>query len=901
MKRRFLSILMATALCATSAMPSTAYAQTNIDLGKLKLKTTEEVDWIDRLDLSSDTNGVFRKLYDTLVEASDNDGTDDYLIRDEYFNTSEGLNSIPVVKLTGVLKDGETLETIMNEIYSVYADYIQAVCDAFDRDHPEVFWLDGGISSDCSAEATGNNYTITISIVFQDKSESYDVRATNYQSQSAIQDAISIRDTKVKEIINDVSGKTEYEKLEYFNKILTESNEYNTSSDLNNIAHDCRECTTALNGSVGTAGPVCESYARAFKVLCDKVEIPCILVDGKAKNSTSSNSDGEAHMWNYVQIGNNWYAVDVTWNDPKVEGKSGAVSGHEGEKYLLIGSDTQNNNMPFSSSHTTQNQASVGGLEFINQPTLSTNKYDSSVKTQETEPNVIIDYSAEKLDFAGINATYEIFNNEGSILSSITDSKLSIEEAWLGTTISVVKSARDESYSDSNAVKITVPARPASPSALTIVNIEKDMETGKITGLDSGITYEYRLSGTETWISVTGKHEITGLSSGDYEVRIASGKESFASEAVTYIIEANTSSETSPDAPESGDNGDGNNDGGSNDSGNNDGGNNDGGNNDGGNNDGGNNGGGSTSGGSTGGGSNAGNTSENVSTSTGNTNTTTQTKPDGTKVETKTETTVDGSKKETVTETTTDGTKKETVTETKADGTKKETVTTTNTDGSKEVVVTKENKDGSVKEVVTTTKANGSTVKTTVSKDATGNIVSSKATVTDFGTTKTNSENVKYKITKSLMEQLSKTLSGEDKKATIVVSNAKKETLYKVVVNVEDMKVGNELYICVQNSKGEYVLFNEDVYKVSKNGNLNINMSEKKKYVLLNKEDMQKLTNKILETATLKNKQSTVEKGNRTKVEFSKEFDMKNVEKITYSSTDKKVAVVSKKGSIRTK
>ena len=181
MKRRFLSILMATALCATSAMPSTVSAQTNINLGELKLKGTQEVKWIDRLDLSSDTNGVFLDLYNALVEASDNDGENDYLIKDEYF---DGDNKILVAEVTGVLKDGETLETVMNEIYSVYANYIQAVCDAFDRDHPEVFWLDGGISSDCSAKATGNNYTITISVVFQDGSKSYDVRAIKYQNQS---------------------------------------------------------------------------------------------------------------------------------------------------------------------------------------------------------------------------------------------------------------------------------------------------------------------------------------------------------------------------------------------------------------------------------------------------------------------------------------------------------------------------------------------------------------------------------------------------------------------------------------------------------------------------------------------------------------------------------------------
>ena len=64
---------------------------------------------------------------------------------------------------------------------------------------------------------------------------------------------------------------------------------------------------------------------------------------------------------------------------------------------------------------------------------------------------------------------------------------------------------------------------------------------------------------------------------------------------------------------------------------------------------------------------------------------------------------------------------------------------------------------------------------------------------------------------------------------------------------------------------------------------------------------MENLTNEILETATLKNTKATVEEGKRTKIKLSNEFNMNNVEKITYTSKDKKVAVVSKNGSIRTK
>ena len=52
---------------------------------------------------------------------------------------------------------------------------------------------------------------------------------------------------------------------------------------------------------------VCEGYAKAFKILCDKFGVPCVCVSGDA--------DGP-HMWNYVQMDDGkWYLVDITWDD----------------------------------------------------------------------------------------------------------------------------------------------------------------------------------------------------------------------------------------------------------------------------------------------------------------------------------------------------------------------------------------------------------------------------------------------------------------------------------------------------------------------------------------------------------------------------------------------------------
>lgn len=56
---------------------------------------------------------------------------------------------------------------------------------------------------------------------------------------------------------------------------------------------------------------VCEGYARAFKLMCDELDIPCIVVTGVARDS---GGQSENHAWNIVRKGKANYHVDVTWN-----------------------------------------------------------------------------------------------------------------------------------------------------------------------------------------------------------------------------------------------------------------------------------------------------------------------------------------------------------------------------------------------------------------------------------------------------------------------------------------------------------------------------------------------------------------------------------------------------------
>lgn len=57
----------------------------------------------------------------------------------------------------------------------------------------------------------------------------------------------------------------------------------------------------------------CDSYSRTMQLMLQMVGIPAMRVIGMGKN--------EAHAWNLVKLGNDWYHIDATWNDPK--GKKG--------------------------------------------------------------------------------------------------------------------------------------------------------------------------------------------------------------------------------------------------------------------------------------------------------------------------------------------------------------------------------------------------------------------------------------------------------------------------------------------------------------------------------------------------------------------------------------------------
>ena len=81
----------------------------------------------------------------------------------------------------------------------------------------------------------------------------------------------------------------------------------------------------------------CEGYEKSFKYILDSLNIENILVSGTA---TNSSGEIESHMWNYIKLNNNWYGVDVTWDDPIIIG--GFSKNNLRHDYFLKGYTTFN-------------------------------------------------------------------------------------------------------------------------------------------------------------------------------------------------------------------------------------------------------------------------------------------------------------------------------------------------------------------------------------------------------------------------------------------------------------------------------------------------------------------------------------------------------------------------------
>ena len=100
---------------------------------------------------------------------------------------------------------------------------------------------------------------------------------------------------------------------------------------------------------------VCSGYAALFWNFMNELGVPCEIICGVA------GPNSESHAWNQVKMDDGkWYFVDVTWDDPLMNGTADYPGGENlVYKYFLVGSDNYKDHV----ARTSYNTASTTDLD----------------------------------------------------------------------------------------------------------------------------------------------------------------------------------------------------------------------------------------------------------------------------------------------------------------------------------------------------------------------------------------------------------------------------------------------------------------------------------------------------------------------------------------------------------
>ena len=286
-----------------------------------------------------------------------------------------------------------------------------AARDAYLTDHPELFYIDF--------------YKMTISVgrksgayvAYIDSGREANLYYDNgFNTPEAVAEAIVKYDAKVNEIVEWVTQKqsedTYTEKDVYLarevNRYLAQNitydyAAYDNKDDENYIA--AAYINTPYGGLVeGKA--VCGGFSTSYKVIMDKLGVPCITVNGYGKHKDeqgNDNGNGASvyHMWNYVWLkspaqeaaytareeasAGDWYSVDVTWNN----------SARSKLKYAVLDSASDNE------IHDNDGIISSSNYE-LKYPALSTHLYGSTGETDGLHSNIdYVPVGEDKDDLGG--------------------------------------------------------------------------------------------------------------------------------------------------------------------------------------------------------------------------------------------------------------------------------------------------------------------------------------------------------------------------------------------------------------------------------------------------------------------------------------------------------------------
>ena len=196
--------------------------------------------------------------------------------------------------------------------------------------------------------------------------------------------------------------------------------------------------------------------------------------------------------------------------------------------------------------------------------------------------------------------------------------------------------------------------------------------------------------------------------------------------------------------------------------------------------------------------------------------------------------------------------------------------------------------------------ANGTSATVTVETNGVG-VVSVAADVTRESKL-TATGRVNGTISAAVVKQIVEAAKTSDVLIRQTVTNTDGSTRFTVEVHAQDLAAGGALKIMKLDPKtNEYYLCNAKDYEVSKDGGVNLTLKTAGNFVLLNEKDAKAASDAILKTIKVKKSSASVKAGKTVTAALNSALNMKNVSKITYTTSNKAVAAVDKKGKVTAK
>lgn len=174
--------------------------------------------------------------------------------------------------------DITAFEMNSDEAMDAYLNYLETT--------PRNFFVEETVS--CSYSTKTHNAT-TLTITYSEDAAAVEAELAEFDA--AVE--------KAKAVVK--SDMTDVDKAMAVHDYLIANVEYDTTYSNRN----------AYNALVEGTG-VCEAYAKAYEYIMNELGIECAIVSSDAMN----------HAWNTIVIDGTVYHVDVTWDDPIVDGSN---------------------------------------------------------------------------------------------------------------------------------------------------------------------------------------------------------------------------------------------------------------------------------------------------------------------------------------------------------------------------------------------------------------------------------------------------------------------------------------------------------------------------------------------------------------------------------------------------